>query len=84
MENRATTLLRVALADVKTQLIKGDYKTIADRTKLTKRTVRDYVANDKVTDYNTAKNILVSATEIIKLREKATQNLIQSYNLIKE
>jgi hypothetical protein len=75
MENRATTLLRAALADAKIQLKKGDYQTIADRTSLTQRTVRDC---------DTAKAILVAAKEIIKQREADAENLVESYNLIKE
>jgi hypothetical protein len=84
MENRATTLLRAALADAKIQLKKGDYQTIADRTSLTQRTVRDYISNDTVRDCDTAKAILVAAKEIIKQREADAENLVESCNLIKE
>ncbi len=82
--NRATQLLRAALADVKVQIKSYDQKAIAEKAGCTTRTVRMYILEDRVLDQNTAKKILVAATEIIKSREAEAASLVQSYNLIKE
>lgn len=68
---RAMRLLEAGLSDLHAQTVRGDFKLIAKKAKVSERTVERYIRESKVLDFNIGKKILDIGRQIVIEREQS-------------